>query len=219
MYRQGTSYGTLVLVFSLLFLTMTGGIAYYLTIPVSTEHFETEEKTAEIFDDDFTVDEDDYKKIEFTLNKGVDCVVSWEWDLKDSDLEINFYLMTEDDFELWNDDEDFDYIHRIKRNNDGEGENTLDDGVYCFIFNNADEGEEVEVEFEASYKWEVTITVTGSRTRHELHFPVIVSSLVTTVCVATYFGIKYQDPLYSFLERLTERIFPRRKREQRSRVF
>ena len=188
-------------------------------MPVSTEHFETEEKTAEIFDDDFTIDEDDYKKIEFTLNKGVDCVVAWEWDLKDDDLEINFYLMTKDDFELWNDDEDFDYIRRIKQNNDGEGEDTLGDGVYCFIFNNPDEGEEVEVEFEASYKWDVTVTVKGSRARYEMHFPVLVSSVVTMVCIATYIGMKYQDPLYSFFERISERIISKKRREQRSRIL
>lgn len=216
MYRRDTPYTTVLLVFGLAFLTLTGSIAYYATVPVATQHTEKREKTEEIYDDDFSVDEEEYKGIRFTLDKGVDCEVSWEWDVKDDDMVINFYLMDEDEYENWKDEEDFDYIRRIKRENDAEGVDTLGDGEYVFLFNNADETEEVEIEFEVNITWEEDYTVTGSRGRYELHFPMVVSSLVTLVCFSTLFGIKYPDSLGSLFERLTERLGITTRRDRQS---
>ncbi len=203
MYRRNISYATVVLVLGLFFLTITGGIGYTLTTPVATETTETNEKTETIYDDVFIIEEGDYKRIHFTLDKGVDCEVSWTWDSSD-DMLINFYLMEKDEYEAWSDDEEFEYVSKKKQADDDEGTATLGDGKYTFVFNNAIEGDEVEIEFEATLQWEETSNIEGTRTRYELAFPMAVSSLVTIVSLTTFSAIRYPAQLEAVFDRLTE---------------
>jgi len=203
MEDKNISYVTLVLVVGILSLTMTSGIGYLLATPVATEASETLEKTETIYDADFTVDLDDFKRVHFTLDKGVDCDVSWTWDSSD-DLLINFYLMEKDDYEAWRENEEFEYVHRKKQADSDEGTATLGDGKYTFVFNNVIEGEEVEIEFKATLDWEETSTVVGTRIRYELAPPLVVSSLVTIVSLVTFSAVRYPSQLSSVIDRLTE---------------
>ena len=198
---KNISYATLVLVVGILSLTMTSGIGFLLATPVATETSETLEKTETIYDADFTVDSDDFKRVHFTLDKGVDCDVSWTWDSSD-DLLINFYLMGKDDYESWKESEEFEYVHKKKQADSDEGTATLGDGEYTFVFNNVIEGEEVEIEFKATLDWKETSTVVGSKIRYELAPPLVMSSLVTIVSLVTFSAVRYPSRLSSVIEGL-----------------
>lgn len=198
---KNISYATLVLVVGILSLTMTSGIGFLLATPVATETSETLEKTETIYDADFTVDSDDFKRVHFTLDKGVDCDVSWTWDSSD-DLLINFYLMGKDDYESWKESEDFEYVYKKKQADSDEGTVTLGDGEYTFVFNNVIEGEEVEIEFKATLDWKETSTVVGSKIRYELAPPLVMSSLVTIVSLVTFSAVRYPSRLSSVIKGL-----------------
>jgi len=119
---------------------------------------------------------------------------------------INFYLMEKDDYEAWKEGEEFEYIQKLKQKDNGEGMAILGDGEYCFVFNNAIEDEEVEIDFEAQVEWEETVLIKGTRTRYELHIPIMVSSLVTIVCFVTSYAIKYPHHFVSVSVKLIEQL-------------
>jgi len=127
-----------------------------------------------LFDKELDVEEDDYEHLDFSLDKGVLVTVTWEWDVED-DYTINWYLMEEDEFENWEDDESFDYISRVKNEDEGSGEAYLEDGDYVFVFNNADNRVDVEVSFEATIEWKEDIEVSSTRNRVDDWFPYILT--------------------------------------------
>ena len=150
-------------VLGVIFLFLSGGIAYASTQTfVETSKRESRSSSETLFDEDFDVEGVDYEHFDFTLDKGVEVTVKWEWAV-DGDEVINWYLLKEEEFEQWENDEGFSYIVNAKNTNDDSGEVALKDGDYVFLFNNAENDDTVSLSFEATMEWDVEVVVKSSR--------------------------------------------------------
>ena len=88
-------------------------------------------ETTVLIAETFELDEEEYRAVSFTLDGEVE--VYWEWK---SSEDINFYLLTAENFELWEeDDSDTEWIHKRKFRDSGCMVVTLGSGSYVLLWN------------------------------------------------------------------------------------
>ncbi len=162
-------------VLGVVFLFLSAGVAYASTQTFATStKRELQSKSETLFDEQFDLDVEDYKALHFTLDKGRKVTVKWDWSV-DEDYEINWYLLEDEEYEKWRDEEDFSHIADAKNSYEDSGEVVLEDGDYVFLFNNAENDEEVSTSFEATIEWEVEVVIESKRNMVEEWFPYVLA--------------------------------------------
>ena len=86
--------------------------------------------TGTIIEETFNLSKGGHKAVKFETTKETE--VYWEWN---SNRDINFYLLTEEEYNNWKAGESFNYIHRRKVRDSGSYRVTLNPGKYVLVWN------------------------------------------------------------------------------------
>jgi hypothetical protein len=112
-------------------LVVLGGIGYYIYSQGMPGGEQEMAASGKLLEETFSVVKGDHRALTFEVTSdGTE--VYWEWS---SDRDVNFYLMTEEEYDNWDAGESFRYMHRRKFRSSGSYKVSLNQGKYVLVWN------------------------------------------------------------------------------------
>ena len=112
-------------------VVVLGGIGYYIYSQGMPDGDQEMAASGTLLEESFSVSKGEHRALTFEVTTD-DTEVYWEWT---SNRDINFYLMTEEEYNNWKAGDSYNYMHRRKIRDSGSYKVNLNQGKYVLVWN------------------------------------------------------------------------------------